>query len=146
EVSGSSIGRSYDQIRQRGVLGPVTAVQEQQSQMAVLQSVIDWGVANGVIAKNSEGYSAETIEKVSAAMQKMAESMLESLKQVMAALPTRRDLALAELTKVYGEEYAHLFEKKFLQRRMGYDLVKKSPLDLYMSGELNSAWQSLDPA
>ncbi|WP_228271945.1 hypothetical protein, partial [Acinetobacter bohemicus] len=114
--------------------------------MAVLQSVIDWGVANGVIAKNSEGYSAETIEKVSAAMQKMAESMLESLKQVMAALPTRRDLALAELTKVYGEEYAHLFEKKFLQRRMGYDLVKKSPLDLYMSGELNSAWQSLDPA
>ncbi|QXQ18199.1 hypothetical protein [Pseudomonas tolaasii] len=146
EVSGSSIGRSYDQIRQRGVLGPVTAVQEQQSQMAVLQSLIDWGVANGVITKNSEGYSAETIEKVSAAMQKMAESMLESLKQVMAALPTRRDLALAELTKVYGEEYAHLFEKKFLQRRMGYDLVKKSPLDLYMSGELNSAWQSLDPA
>lgn len=146
EAPGSTAGQTYDQIRQRGALEPVTAVQEYQSQMAVVQSVTDWGIANGVIKESSEGYSAETIEKASAAMQKLAESKVENLKQVMAALPTRRDLALAELTKVYGEKYAHLFEKKFLQRRMGYDLVKNSPLDLYMSGNLNSAWQSRDPA
>ncbi|NVZ21054.1 hypothetical protein HX794_15565 [Pseudomonas costantinii] len=145
ELPGSTVGQTYNQIRQRDVLEPVTAEQEYQSKVAALQSVIDWGIANGVIKENSEGYSDEVIEKASAAMQKLAESTVETLKQVAAAVPTRRELALAELTKVYGTENAHLFEKKIIMQRSGYNRKDTSLLDLYMSGKLYRVWGSKDP-
>lgn len=141
---GSSAGQSYVQIRAQADLEPVTLEQESQTKAAALQAVVDWGLAKGIIKENSEGYSAETIASVTAALEEEANRMATALKGVLAPLPTRRDLALAALTQIYGEENAHLFEKKILTRPMGLNLKKDTLLNLFMSGELTASWSSTD--
>ncbi|WP_447806143.1 hypothetical protein [Pseudomonas sp. M5A4_2d] len=139
---GSSAGKRYDQIRAHGALEPVTLEQEYQSKAAAVQAVVDWGIAKGIIEENSEGYSAEAIANVTAAMEEEANRLAATLKSITASLPIRRELALAELTRVYGEEHAHLFEKQLLTRQSGISRLTDSLLNLYMSGTLNPSWNS----
>lgn len=139
---GSSAGKRYDQIREHGALEPVALEQEYQSKAAAVQAVVDWGIAKGIIKQNSEGYSAETIASVTAAMEAEANRLAATLKGITASLPTRRELALAELTRVYGEEHAHLFEKQILTRQSGISSLTDSLLNLYMSGTLDASWNS----
>ncbi|WP_082463701.1 MULTISPECIES: hypothetical protein [unclassified Pseudomonas] len=146
-TAGSSAGKRYDQIREQGSLEPVTREQAYQAKAAVLQAVIDWGVAKNIIKANSEGYSEQAIASVTAAMEQETKRLAATLEGVLAPLPTRRDLALEALTKVFGEEHAHLFEKKIFSRRTGLHTSKTSLVELYMSGTLHPrfGWTSKRP-
>ena len=143
---GSSVGKSYDQIREQGGLQPVTLEQEYQAKAAAVQAVIDWGIATNIIKENGEGYTEETIASVTAAMEKEVKRLAGTLEGVLAPLPTRQALALPELKRVYGEENADLFDKKIFSRRVGLITQRASLLDLYMSGKLypGHTWKSND--
>ncbi|WP_219269423.1 hypothetical protein [Pseudomonas sp. Xaverov 259] len=143
---GSSVGKRYDQIREQGQLQPVTLEQEYQAKAAAVQAVIDWGIATNIIKENSEGYSEETIASVTAAMEKQAKRLAGTLEGILAPLPTRQELALPELKRVYGEENADLFDKKIFSRRVGLITHSASLLDLFMSGKLypGHTWRSND--
>ncbi|OPA97534.1 hypothetical protein BFW87_07540 [Pseudomonas fluorescens] len=145
-TTGSSAGQSYEQIMQRNALAPVTEVELHASQIGSIQSVVEWGITNGVIEESREGhYSPEAIQRASNAMQKQAEGLMSSTQALSASIPTRRDLAMAELKRVYGEENADLFEQEIFKpsgqptrNKSRYSLV-----DIYMSGELRSYhWDS----
>lgn len=146
DTPGSSAGQSYAQIIERGVLEPVTEAEKQQAQIAAMQSVVDWGIANGVIQESSDGqYSAQTIQRAATALQKQTESLIDATEVLATPLPTRRELALAELKRVYGEDKAHLFESKIFRpsSQRTWDNSRFSLVDIYMSGELWSyRWQS----
>ncbi|MBV4452868.1 MULTISPECIES: hypothetical protein [Pseudomonas] len=146
DTPGSTAGKTYAEIMQHDALEPVTEAGHHQVQLAAMTSVIDWGIANGVIEESKDGnYSPETIERVFAAMQAQAERLISTVESLAATMPTRKDVALAELKRVYGEEKAHLFEKKVFRRsgQPSRDDSRYSLLDIYMSGELRSYhWDS----
>ena len=147
DTPGSTAGQSYAQIMQYDALEPVTEAGQYQSELAGLQSVIDWGIANKVIDENSEGdYSAETIERAAAAMEKQVGEVVEAVKTMTGPMPTRRELALVELTRVYGKEKAHLFELEMFKSasQTKHSTNRYSLLDLYMSGELKSRFRVPD--
>ncbi|MGB3127342.1 MAG: hypothetical protein WBB95_26320 [Pseudomonas sp.] len=138
DTPGSSAGSTYAEIMQRNSLDPVTDAGHNQAQRAAMTSVIDWGIANGVIEESKDGnYSPEAIERISAAMQKQVDGLAASLSAMTAPIPTRRELALAELTRVFGQGYAPLFEEKNLSLALGAfgDGPKYSLLEIYMSGD-----------
>ena len=141
DTPGSSAGQSYDEIMARDAHEPITEGDQHHSQIAAAQSLIDWGIANGVIEEDSEGnYSPETIQRAAAAQQKQVNAIIDFTEVFASPMPTRRELAIAELTRVYGAEKAHLFDKPAF-RRIGVtfrDTQKYSLLDIYMSGELHS--------
>ena len=149
DTSGSSAGKTYAEIMQRDALGPVTEAEESQLQFAAMQSVVDWGIANGVIeARSDDSYSTGTVERAATALQKQVDGLAGAAKAMAAAMPERRALALVELRRVYGVEMERFFEYKTLLGDLPVGSRKRgtySLLDIYMSGDLNKHdWTSSD--
>lgn len=146
DTPGSSAGQSYDEIMAHDAIEPITESDQRHSRMSAVQSLIEWGIANGVIEEDSEGnYSPETIQRVAAAQQKQVNAIIDFTEVFATPMPTRRELAISELTRVYGADKAHLFDMPVF-KRIGVtfrDTQKYSLLDIYMSDELSSyRWMS----
>ncbi|WP_411382189.1 hypothetical protein [Pseudomonas sp. MPB26] len=137
---GGSAGRNYAQIMQDDVLSPITEQGQSELELSAMRAVIDWGIANGVIEQSADDtYSPQAIDRAAVALQKQADGVLEAAQTLTTPMPTRRELALAELRRVYGSEYEHLFEDKTLLGDLPSGSRKRgtySLLDIYMSGEL----------
>ncbi|MGL5997144.1 MAG: hypothetical protein ACRC1I_11600 [Pseudomonas proteolytica] len=146
---GASANRAYTEIMTVDETAPAGEAERRQQQFAQMTAVIDWGIANGVILESrDDAYTPEDIERAVEAMDAQYKALSDSVSALTTPMPTRRDLALDELRRVYGTEKEAFFEKKILtqshpdsSRRKPYSL-----LDVYMSGELgNHAWFSSDP-
>lgn len=146
---GSSAGRTYAQIMADDDIAPASGIERRQQQFAQMTAVIDWGIANGVILeKSDDAYTPEDIQRAVEAMEAQYKTLTDSVNALTAPMPTRRELALEELRRVYGPEKEAFFEKKILGEiypgspgRKAYSL-----LDIYMSGDLGKHfWISSDP-
>ncbi|MEO8490539.1 hypothetical protein [Pseudomonas sp.] len=149
DTPGSSAGQTYAHIMQHDALDPVTEAGQSQSQFAAMQSVIDWGIANGVVeARSDDAYSAETIDRAVTALQTQVDGLVSAANSLAAPMPTRRELALAELRRVYGDKMERFFEDKTLLGDLPLGSRKRgtySLLNIYMSGDLHKhAWTSSD--
>ncbi|NVZ53583.1 hypothetical protein HX792_24810 [Pseudomonas sp. B6002] len=146
---GSTHAKTYAQIMNLDEIAPVSEFEKRQQQLAQMTAVIDWGIANGVIVeKNDDAYTPEEVESALKAMQAQHKTLADSVDALSTPMPTRRELALVELRRVYGVENEAFFEQKLLGNippgspgRKAYSL-----LDIYMSGDLgNHFWISSDP-
>lgn len=147
DTPGSSAGQTYAEIMQRDALGPVTETEESQLRFAAMRSVIDWGIANGVIEeRNDEAYSPEIIDRAAKALESQVNGLVSTAKLLDARTPTRRDMAMAELKRVYGADKEHLFKAPiFSDGFLKHGRKHYSLLDIYMSGELGKYyWESSD--
>ncbi len=147
DTPGASAGQAYAGIMQRDALEPITEVGQAQLQAAAMRSVVDWGIANEVIEQSSEdAYAAETIDRAVIALQKQVDNLVEGANAADAPMPNRRELALAELRRVYGVKMESFFEDKTLLGDLPPGSRKRgtySLLDIYMSGDLyKHAWTS----
>ncbi|WP_395610390.1 hypothetical protein [Pseudomonas sp. B22129] len=146
---GSAASMNYSAIMARDEQAPVSVTEKLQRQYAQMQAVTDWGIANGIILENSDDdYTFESIGRAVDAMQTLHTTLADSVTALNTPVPTRRELALEELRRVYGAENERFFTQKLLG-----DIVPGSPgrksyslLDIYMSGELGKHfWISSDP-
>lgn len=147
DTPGSSAGQKYADIMRHDDVEPITDVALEQSQFAAMQSVIDWGIANGVIdERDDDSYAPEAIERAVAALQQQADGLVEAAQALANPMPTRRELALAELRRVYGAQNERFFEDQTLLGDLAPGSRKRgtrSLLDIYMSGELEKyPWSS----
>ncbi|WP_455824055.1 hypothetical protein [Pseudomonas graminis] len=145
-AAGSSAGETYQKIIERNQISPITDLAQSQAQLALMRSVVDWGVVQGVIQENlQDEYTADEVERSAEAMNQQVSTMTEAAESAATPAPTRRDLALTELRRVYGSENELFFEQKILgaeapgaANRLNYSLV-----DIYMSGDLEkNPWLS----
>lgn len=146
---GSTAAKTYAQIMELDEIAPVSEVEKRQQQLAQMTAVIDWGIANGIIVeKSDDAYTSEEVESALKAIQAQHKTLADSVDALSTPMPTRRDLALAALRRVYGVENEAFFEQKLLA-----DIPPGSPgrkayslLDIYMSGDLGKHfWISSDP-
>ncbi len=146
---GGSANMTYQEIMAFDDSEPVSEVEKREQQLAHMAAVTDWAIANGVIREQKEdAYSPEDIERALNAMQAHHKTLADSVTALTTPMPTRRDLALEELRRVYGVE-----NEKFFARPLLADTVPGSPgrkayslLDIYMSGDLGKHfWISSDP-
>jgi hypothetical protein len=129
------------------------AITEQAQKAALL----DWGVVNNIIsAKGDDNYSAEDFETVRTAYNQQLNERLESSNQLALDMPSRKEIALAELKKRFGENLP--FEEKLLKvkdtKQPFYQPLYNpnlpatgmhSLLDIAMSGLHDYQWETADP-
>lgn len=150
DTPGASATMTYSAIMAHDEIAPITDLSERQMQFAQMKSAIDWGIANGVIEqKNDDAYTAEEVDRSVSAVNDQVDELADAVEGLTAPMPTRRDLALDELRRVYGVENEAFFEQKLLGESLPGSPGRKnySLLDIYMSGDLGKhMWFSSDPA
>ena len=146
---GSTAGMTYQEIMTLDETTPVSEVEKREQQFAQLAAIIDWAIANGVIVqKNDDAYSPEEIELAVNAMKAQQKALADSVEALTKPMPTRRELALTHLRRVYGAENEKFFEQPLLAQEAPGSPDRKpySLLDIYMSGDLDKQpWISSDP-
>lgn len=103
------------------------------------EALIDWGVANGMLAKKLDHrYTADELNGLAASFNARTASMTTAAQAIDDNIPSRKELALAELKKRFPGQEA-LFEEKLIHvnRRQGanYRTVEVGPhsmLDIAM--------------
>lgn len=145
---GSVAGKTYQEVMEVDGIVAVSELEKRQQQLAQMTSVIDWGIANGIILeRKDDAYAPEDVQRAIEAIDAQHNILAESVTALTTPMPTRRDLALDELRQVYGSENEVFFGREILRKpRLGNpDRTPHSLLDLYMSGELGSYhWISSD--
>ncbi|WP_156338133.1 membrane-targeted effector domain-containing toxin [Pseudomonas sp. MIACH] len=125
----------------------------QQAQTAALRV---WGVVNGVLSETEAGrYATPDIEKARSAFNRQADARVGASDQIEAAVPNRKEIALAKLKERFGEDVP--FEEKLLTVKntsQPYDQPLYDPnrapagrhslLDIAMSGLHQYEWESTD--
>lgn len=148
KVPGAVANMTFSQIMLFGQTEPISEACIDELNEVRRRPVIDWGLANQVITqRTTEEYTADDYNLcVKAILQQQKE--LGWAKQVMSRSPrTRKDIALEELKRVFGEGIN--FEKEVLSdARIEWPHASSySLLDLYMSNHLSwGEWVSSDEA
>jgi hypothetical protein len=141
---GASATMSYQRITDLAELEPITDDEEKLDQQTRLEAMIDWAITNGALPKKNDGnYSASDITTAKAAYQKEFSDLGFAGQHLLKAIPTRRQMALDELKRVYGESIN--FERRVLQSIDGDQNVFFSLLDAHMAGKLvKGSWRSIN--
>ena len=128
------------------------------TQSAKRTALIDWAVANGVIAKQpNDDYTPSQLETIRSEFTAQVDERMKASTLVETEIPSRRAIALAQLKERFGDDVP--FEKKVLtvkddrQQQFGSPLHdpnrapagRHSLLDIAMSGLGNYTWESKDP-
>lgn len=147
--SGSSSRMTFEQVMLYGDTSPISVGQEVAVQMASVNPLIDWAVAQGVVKKTGNDiYSRQQLEIAREKFQQVREELGRAQNYLTAKTPTRKDIALAELTRVYGPDVP--FERLALRNKDIPNAMRPtsySMLDLYITGELiPGKYKSLDSA
>ncbi|WP_456026821.1 hypothetical protein [Pseudomonas capeferrum] len=143
QAPGSTARMTFAQVMQRADLAPVTDQDRQVERRAQRDALKDWGVAQGLIALNTlDDYTDEQMNRVSGAYSARISALGQASQAHSTAMPERREMALKELERVYGDLP---FEKKCITP---LDQSRDFPgpysvLDLYLHGQLEAtAWTS----
>ncbi|WP_455885209.1 hypothetical protein [Pseudomonas spelaei] len=147
--AGGSADKTYREIMALDDSEPVSEDEKRAQQLAQMTAVIDWAIVNGVIREQKEdAYSPDDIERALDALQAHQKTLADSVTALTTPMPTRRELALQELRRVYGAENEKFFEQRLLANTLPGSPGRKaySLLDIYMSGDLGKHfWISSDP-
>lgn len=133
---GASFGMKFEDIMKYGDLEPISVGQEIAVQSLSVNPLIDWAIANGVIEKNvSDSYSPQQMKIAGEKFQSVREELAHARDFLTTPAPTRKALALAELTRVFGEGLPYE-EPCFSSTGSPMPQPPYSMLDLYTTGHL----------
>lgn len=152
KAPGSTADMTYAEVMTHADRPPVTQ-QEQAVEYAAQHAALeDWGVANGIIRSNANGqYSPAQMQTVKTAYDQQMLELSAASHTFSTPMPTRREMALAELKKAFGEGID--FEKECLQSTTRAqdrdDVGPHSIVDLYLhkgtTESLAWGWKSTSP-
>ncbi|UII72994.1 hypothetical protein LVW35_07405 [Pseudomonas sp. HN11] len=84
------------------------------AELAQKAALVDWAVANGVLAKRGDDqYPVETLNALGAAFNQRLAGLLEASQGLDQEMPTRREIALGRLIARFGD-LGDLFEEKLI--------------------------------
>ncbi|WP_256578587.1 hypothetical protein [Pseudomonas sp. NS1(2017)] len=112
-------------------------------------ALIDWGVANGVLEKKDDHqYSADELNTLVTTFKTRQSSMAQAAQAFEKDIPSRKEMALAELKKRFpGQE--SMFEKKVITALPHGAVTEFGPHSLLdvtmMYADANSTYTSTDP-
>ena len=146
---GSTSRMTFEQVMEYGDTSPISVGQEIAVEMAVVNPLIDWAIASGVIIQTeTDVYTEQQLGIVKEKFQQLREELGHAQRLLTAKMPTRKEIALAELTRVYGKDIP--FERIALANKNIPQSARKtfySMLDLYITGHLKSGvYKSIDSA
>ncbi|MCR4538297.1 hypothetical protein NUV89_07820 [Pseudomonas sp. 18.1.10] len=112
QTPGKVANMTYTQVmleaRSAGAADPAT------TQRAQLEALVDWGVANGVLARKSDHlYSADELNALTEQFNTRKQQMAVASAALDTELPSRKELALAKLKERFGD-LGPLFEEKLI--------------------------------
>ncbi|RMO65211.1 hypothetical protein ALQ38_03489 [Pseudomonas marginalis pv. marginalis] len=139
QAPGSTARMNYAHVMQRADVAPVTAQERYVERTAQQDALKDWGVANGVIAPNAEDhYTDDEMSRLFSQFNAQVSALREASQAYSTPMPVRKEMALEELQRVYGDKLP--FEKKCLTLTpQNRDFPGPySVLDLYLDGKINS--------
>ena len=141
-VPGSPANMPYSQVLVFGTAPPVSLEEEEELNAAARQPIITWGVANGVIqARPDRLYTDAEFEDAKKALSKQQKELAWAGSVLTAPVKTRRELALAELKKVFPDVDPTL--EVMMSTSLNH--TPMSLLDIYMSGPIIAhKWKSMD--
>lgn len=144
QVPGAAANMGFSQVMAVGDTSPVSLEGIDQLAVAKHGPVIDWGIANGVIAANSNQiYTDDEFTRADGALDKQLKELAWARTTLLQKSPTRKELALAELKRVLPEVDPEklILEKAASGPRNPY----YSLLDVYMSGKIEpEKWKWVD--
>ncbi|MGJ7516424.1 hypothetical protein ACSFE6_19125 [Pseudomonas baetica] len=144
---GATRKMSFEQVMSFGSTQPITAGQEIATQSVSVNPLIDWAIANGVLMANaSDTYTTTQLGIAREKFNAVRTEMANARDALTADVPTREQLALTELERVFGKDLP--YKKLCLSRRnipQGQPISMYSLLDLYITGQLTPGiWKSYD--
>ena len=142
QVPGASANMTFSQVMAFGDTPPISLEGEDQLSAAARDPIIAWGIANAVLsARPDQDYSIADVQH----SQKLLNEQIQELAWAKDALqkkaPTRREVALAELKRVFPgiDPTLNILQAPWVK----HDPV--SLLDIYMTGPIKpDDWLSLD--
>lgn len=142
QVPGALANMTFSQVMAFGAAPSASLESDDQLSEAGRLPVISWGIANGVIKRNAgHTYTPSEFTAALTALNKQQKELEWASKTLSAPAPTRREVALAELKRVFPNIDPTL---QVLQRPW----VKHTPvslLDIYMTGPIDpKGWESKD--
>ncbi|RZI27834.1 hypothetical protein [Pseudomonas orientalis] len=142
QVPGASANMTFSQVMAFGNTPPVSTEDEDQLKFAARDSIIAWGIANRVIDTSpTHTYSDAQAEQAQQALNKQQKELRWASNAMKTPPTTRRELALAELKRVFPDVDPTL-------EVMQQACVKHKPislLDIYMTGPIQpDYWISRD--
>lgn len=142
QVPGAAANMTFSQVMAFGNTPPVSIEGEDQLSVAARDPIIAWGIANRVIDTSaSHAYSDAQAEHAQEVLNKQQKELRWASDAMKTAPTTRRELALAELKRVFPEVDPTL---EVVERAS----VKHKPislLDIYMTGPIQpDSWVSND--
>ncbi|WP_448090368.1 hypothetical protein [Pseudomonas azerbaijanoccidentalis] len=143
---GTSAQMTFEQVMKYADTLPITVGQEIAEQSVTVNPLIDWAIANGVIPLNAgDTYTPQQLVIAQEKFHEIRSELARARNSLSAPVPTRRELALAELTRVYGEGLP--YEELCLTPRAAVlPQTAQSLLDLYIDGRLPGvSWHSSNP-
>lgn len=151
KAPGSTALMTYAQVINLAERAPLTIEERVVAASAQQFALMDWGIANGVIAANpKDEYTALQMDGVRAAYNAQLEALSAGSQAFSREMPTRRALALKALKEAFGEGID--FEKQCLEAmtKDRDDVGPHSVVDIYMNGGFTGAlgrgWTSNDPS
>lgn len=152
--AGSSRAMSYQEIMALARLDPRTPEEAALLDNQGVDVLLDWGLMQGVYTKPADGrYTPQQYEQATQAFDTQREQLLQALKAFNAPLPTRRDLAIAQLQRVFPDLSRAQLQGLNVQiadpdERRNMKLSEprmRSLIETYMTGELvKGRWMLVD--
>lgn len=102
--TGSSRGMSYQEVMALARLDPRTPDEAAVMDNHGVDVLLDWGLMQGIYAKTADDrYSPQHYQQATEAFHAQREQLLQALKTFKTPIPTRRDLATANLQKAFPD-------------------------------------------
>lgn len=136
---GASQSMTFKQIMTFGSTQPISPSEHVMQAEAQRNAMVDWGVVNGMIAKRSDDtYSNAEIELARSRFNQQLSQLIAASNAQQAAVPSRRDMALAQLKATFGDTID--YEKRSI--RHAPSLTRPELLGIQMSliFQLEDVW------
>ncbi|MGF6094171.1 hypothetical protein [Pseudomonas sp. 18175] len=144
---GSSATMTFKHVMDFAGTDPITEHDSANALIARRDALLDWAVTSGELTKRADGnYTKFEIQRAQRDFQEQPSSLVRASKQLSEPLRDRRQVALDDLKRVYGDGID--FERKVLQSTPANTEYDKnhfySLLDAHMTGKLKAGlWRSI---
>lgn len=102
QAPGASANMTFSQIMKYADAQLIVLEGESQLEVASIQPLIAWGLANGVIENNPKGeYTSSDVERSLVMLKEQKKELDSARTHLFMPAPTRQELALAELKRVF---------------------------------------------
>ncbi|WP_026078349.1 hypothetical protein [Pseudomonas sp. PAMC 26793] len=135
---GSTSRMSFSEVMKLADVAPLTPQDRQVEKMAQRDALKDWGVANGVLLVNTQDdYTADQMSVVFMKFNAQIRELSEASSALSAPVPTRREMAIEVLKRVYGHDAPVEDELIYVNPPKADYPGPYSLVDLYMKGYLH---------